>query len=195
MVTKEKQRNGELGSTVIKIMENPELSEQQKNEKITEILIEAADRVGRAKKSLIELALRDLWEDYLQLSTITDLADYLPEKKKAKVLKEVVNVSMNTLRKYYKWGDSYKLVEVAVHAAQRIHGEEGIEILEKLGNEFLSRNWTWSASLVAEALGGRGEKEKADELQRKIDFRKVALGLNEKKEFQPYPWFYCSPRN
>jgi hypothetical protein len=30
MATKEKQRNGELGSTVIKIMENPELSEQQK---------------------------------------------------------------------------------------------------------------------------------------------------------------------
>lgn len=122
----------------------------------------------------------------MQLSAITNLADYLPEKEKAKVLKEVVNVSMNALSVYYKWGDSYKLVEAAVHAAQRIHGEEGIEILEKLGNEFLSRNWTWSASLVADALARKGEKEKAKEIRRKIDFREVALGLNEKQEPQPH---------
>jgi len=192
MAIKEKQRNGELGSTVIKIMENPGLSEQQKNEKITEILIDAADHVGRAKRSLRELVFHNLFDDYLQLSAITDLADYLPKKEKAKVLKEVVNVSMNALSAYYKWGDSYKLVEVAVHAAEKIRGEEGVEILEKLGDEFISRNWTWSASLVAGALERRGEKEKAKELQRKIDFRNVALGLNEKKEFQPYPWFYSN---
>jgi len=198
METKEKQRNGELGvglklrnedfgSAIIKIKENPELSEQQKNEKITEILIEAADYVDRKglRDLFFHIYLHDLFDDYLQLSRVTGLTDYLPEKEKAKVLKEVVNVSMNLLKRYYKFLDSHFLVEAAVDAAQRIQGEEGIEILEKLGNEFLSRNWTWSASLVADALARKGEKEKAKEIRRKIDFREVAF--KGKWVPQPYP--------
>ena len=42
-----KSFNHTLGFTLIKIKENPGLSEQQKNEKITEILINATDYIGR----------------------------------------------------------------------------------------------------------------------------------------------------
>jgi len=44
-----------------------------------------------------------------------------------------------------------------------------------------------AASLVAKALDAIGEKEKAKDLQRKVDFLKAALKLNKNKEYQPNP--------
>jgi uncharacterized protein YbcC (UPF0753/DUF2309 family) len=177
----------ELGSTIIEIKENPELSEEEKNKKITEKLIDAARYAGRVNRSFRDRFPGRLVDDYLELSTIRRLAlDHLPENEKVKVLKEVVNAYMNVVR-VYEWKDSYDWVDSAVYTAEKIPGREGIKVLEELGNEFLRRNWTWSASLVAKALWNRGEKEKATELKRKIDFRVAALELNKKKEYQPHP--------
>jgi hypothetical protein len=188
MKIKEKQKNekDELGSMVIKIIENSELSEEQKNEKITEILIDAVHYAGRVNRSFRDRTSSRLSKDGQLLFRIANIAEYLPEKEKARILKEVVNAYMNVVTAY-KWKHSYQWVADAVYIATKIPGDERIEILEGLGKEFLKRNWTWSASLVAKALDAIGEKEKAKELQRKVDLLKAALKLNKNKEYQPHP--------
>jgi hypothetical protein len=187
-------KEGGLGSTIIEIKENSELSEEEKNKKITEKLIDAARYAGRVNRSFRDRFPGRLDDDYLELSTIRSLAlGHLPEEEKVEVLKEVVDAYMNVATTY-TWKDSYMWIEGAVETASKIPGKEGDETLEKLEKEFLERNWIYGIYRVAKAWEERGEKEKADELWRKLYFRYAASRLDN-KDIGPRPSKNWSPYN